>query len=180
GLRRPAGSRARGLHRGDVRRAARPRAVALRKSRHDRTARRALPVADSVAHRAAPARLARPRRWPQDRVPRHPARGRRAVRRVRGSLHLGRLLEAPGDDGGERSGPGAAMTSAAFKGWPVEAVEFFEALEDDNTRAFWHEHKATYDEKVRRPMEQLLEELSGEFGEGHIFRPNRDVRFSRD
>jgi len=68
----------------------------------------------------------------------------------------------------------------AFKGWSNEAVEFFEGLEMDNSRDYWHAHKAVYDEKVRRPMEELLEELAKEFGEGKIFRPNRDVRFSLD
>ena len=68
----------------------------------------------------------------------------------------------------------------AFKGWSSDAVEFFEGLEMDNSRDYWHAHKAIYDEKVRRPMEELLDELATEFGEGKIFRPNRDVRFSLD
>jgi uncharacterized protein (TIGR02453 family) len=68
----------------------------------------------------------------------------------------------------------------AFKGWSAEAIEFFEALEVDNSKTFWHAHKSTYQQKVRRPMEELLEELSKEFGEGKIFRPNRDIRFSTD
>ncbi|HEX4819147.1 MAG TPA: DUF2461 domain-containing protein [Acidimicrobiales bacterium] len=68
----------------------------------------------------------------------------------------------------------------AFKGWSSDAVEFFEGLEMDNSRDYWHAHKAIYDEKVRRPMEELLDELAKEFGEGKIFRPNRDVRFSLD
>jgi uncharacterized protein (TIGR02453 family) len=67
-----------------------------------------------------------------------------------------------------------------FKGWSSEAVEFFEGLEMDNSRDYWQAHKSVYDEKVRRPMEELLEELGTEFGEGKIFRPNRDVRFSLD
>ena len=67
-----------------------------------------------------------------------------------------------------------------FKGWSNEAVEFFEGLEMDNSRDYWHSHKATYDEKVKRPMEELLDELAKEFGEGKIFRPNRDIRFSLD
>src|SRR5436190_13528799 len=50
----------------------------------------------------------------------------------------------------------------------------------DNSRDYWHSHKATYDEKVKRPMEELLDELAKEFGEGKIFRPNRDIRFSLD
>ena len=68
----------------------------------------------------------------------------------------------------------------AFRGWPAEAIEFYEGLEADNTRAYWQDHKKEYEELVRRPMTELLGELSGEFGEGAIFRPYRDVRFSRD
>jgi len=68
----------------------------------------------------------------------------------------------------------------AFTGWPVEAIEFFEGLEDDNSRAYWQAHKAVYVECVKGPMELLLAELEDDFGPGRIFRPNRDVRFSND
>ena len=33
----------------------------------------------------------------------------------------------------------------AFRGWPVEALEFYEALEADNSKAFWQRHKETYE-----------------------------------
>jgi uncharacterized protein (TIGR02453 family) len=68
----------------------------------------------------------------------------------------------------------------AFQGWPVEAVRFFEGLEADNSRAYWSAHRATYDRSVKGPMEALLADLAAEFGEGSLFRPNRDTRFSRD
>jgi uncharacterized protein (TIGR02453 family) len=68
----------------------------------------------------------------------------------------------------------------AFRGWPVEALEFYEALEADNSKAFWQRHKETYETIVRAPMEELLAELAPEWGEGRIFRPYRDVRFSAD
>jgi uncharacterized protein (TIGR02453 family) len=68
----------------------------------------------------------------------------------------------------------------AFKGWRTAAVEFFEALEVDNSRTFWQAHKSVYEQEVKRPMEELLEELGQEFGDGKIFRPNRDIRFSLD
>jgi uncharacterized protein (TIGR02453 family) len=68
----------------------------------------------------------------------------------------------------------------AFKGWPVEAVEFYEGLEADNSRTYWQEHKAVYERSVKQPMEELLAELAGEFGAGRVFRPYRDVRFSKD
>ncbi len=68
----------------------------------------------------------------------------------------------------------------AFTGWPVEAIEFYEGLEDDNSRAYWQAHKAVYTECVKGPMEVLLAELEDDFGPGRVFRPNRDVRFSND
>jgi uncharacterized protein (TIGR02453 family) len=68
----------------------------------------------------------------------------------------------------------------AFRGWPAEAIEFYEGLEADNTRAYWQDHKKEYEELVKAPMTELLAELAGEFGDGKIFRPFRDVRFSKD
>ncbi len=72
------------------------------------------------------------------------------------------------------------MSPVAFKGWPAEAFDFFEALTADNTRSFWQAHKGEYEAHVRAPMVALLDELEPEFGTGKIFRPNRDVRFSKD
>jgi uncharacterized protein (TIGR02453 family) len=68
----------------------------------------------------------------------------------------------------------------AFTGWPVEAIEFYEGLQADNSKTYWVEHRPTYDECVLRPMQELLHELEPEFGEGKVFRPYRDVRFSAD
>jgi uncharacterized protein (TIGR02453 family) len=68
----------------------------------------------------------------------------------------------------------------AFSGWPEEALDFYDGLAADNTKTYWTEHRAIYDEKVLRPMADLAEELAEEFGEPKIFRPYRDVRFSRD
>jgi uncharacterized protein (TIGR02453 family) len=68
----------------------------------------------------------------------------------------------------------------AFKGWPIEAVEFYERLETDNTKTYWQEHKQVYEQSVVGPMEELLAELADEFGPGRVFRPYRDVRFSKD
>ncbi len=67
-----------------------------------------------------------------------------------------------------------------FEGWPVEAIEFFEGLEADNSKAYWTEHKPVYERCVKAPMEALLAQLERTHGEGKIFRPNRDVRFSAD
>jgi uncharacterized protein (TIGR02453 family) len=67
-----------------------------------------------------------------------------------------------------------------FTGWKAEALEFFEGLEAENTKAYWERNKATYESIVRAPMEELLAELAPKWGEGRIFRPYRDIRFSKD
>jgi uncharacterized protein (TIGR02453 family) len=67
-----------------------------------------------------------------------------------------------------------------FRGWPPEALEFYEGLEADNSKVYWTAHKDVYDEDVYAPMAALLAELEPEFGPGKIFRPNRDIRFSAD
>jgi uncharacterized protein (TIGR02453 family) len=67
-----------------------------------------------------------------------------------------------------------------FRGWPAEALEFFDGLEADNSKTYWQANKTTYETLVRAPMEELLAELAKEFGEGKIFRPYRDIRFSPD
>ena len=72
------------------------------------------------------------------------------------------------------------MIGMAFRGWPIEAVEFYEGLEADNSKVYWQEHKTVYERQVKAPMEELLTELADEFGEGKLFRPYRDVRFSAD
>ncbi len=67
-----------------------------------------------------------------------------------------------------------------FAGWPPEAVAFFEGLEADNTKAYWAAHRSTYDDDVLAPMLALGEEVAGEVGPMRVFRPYRDVRFSKD
>jgi uncharacterized protein (TIGR02453 family) len=67
-----------------------------------------------------------------------------------------------------------------FRGWTDAVLDFWEGLEVDNSKAYWQAHKQVYDEQVREPMLELLAELRDEFGEGKVFRPNRDIRFSAD
>jgi uncharacterized protein (TIGR02453 family) len=67
-----------------------------------------------------------------------------------------------------------------FQGWPEEALDFYEGLEADNSKSYWTAHKAVYEEKVLGPMTELADELSPEFGATKIFRPYRDLRFSKD
>ena len=67
-----------------------------------------------------------------------------------------------------------------FDGFPEEALVFYEGLEADNTKAYWQDHRAVYERAVKAPMEALLSELAPEFGTAKMFRPYRDVRFSKD
>jgi uncharacterized protein (TIGR02453 family) len=67
-----------------------------------------------------------------------------------------------------------------FSGWSEAAFDFYRRLEADNTRTFWLAHKTVYDDEVRAPFDALSELVADEFGELRVFRPNRDVRFSKD
>jgi uncharacterized protein (TIGR02453 family) len=67
-----------------------------------------------------------------------------------------------------------------FSGWPEVALDFYDGLEEDNSKSYWTAHKAVYDQAVLGPMTELTEELAPEFGAVKIFRPYRDVRFSAD
>ena len=68
----------------------------------------------------------------------------------------------------------------SFSGWPEEALDFYDGLAADNSKSYWSEHKAIYEQMVLLPMTELTEELAAEFGEPKIFRPYRDVRFCAD
>jgi uncharacterized protein (TIGR02453 family) len=65
-------------------------------------------------------------------------------------------------------------------GFSPAATEFFEDLEDQNTRAFWLAHKDVFEREVRDPMAVLLDSLPEEYQPFKVFRMNRDVRFSPD
>ncbi len=67
-----------------------------------------------------------------------------------------------------------------FTGIPIEALDFFEGLEADNSKAYWQAHRDSWETSVRDPIRALADALSAEFGPGKHFRPYRDVRFSKD
>src|ERR1700730_10157498 len=68
-------------------------------------------------------------------------------------------------------------------GCPKPALQFFDGLKRDNSKAYFEAHRQVYEEQVRQPMEALLAELEKDLGpdiEVKIFRLNRDLRFSPD
>ncbi len=72
------------------------------------------------------------------------------------------------------------MTRPPFAGFPDEAMRFYADLELDNSREFWQANRGTWERSVRDPMRALLDALDPDPGAFHVFRPNRDVRFSAD
>lgn len=66
----------------------------------------------------------------------------------------------------------------AFTGIPAAALDFYERLEADNSKAFWEANKQVYRDEVKAPIAALCEELA-EFGPFHLFRPHNDLRFSK-
>ncbi|HAP75946.1 MAG TPA: TIGR02453 family protein [Acidimicrobiaceae bacterium] len=66
-----------------------------------------------------------------------------------------------------------------FTGFPSEAFDFYARLQLDNSRTFWQANKPVYDTAVRGSLLAALDELH-EYGPFQVFRPHRDVRFSKD
>jgi len=66
--------------------------------------------------------------------------------------------------------------TAAFRGWPPEALEFLRDLEANNDRDWFKANRARYDEQIVAPTQALAEDLS-DLGRPHTFRPWNDTRF---
>lgn len=77
-------------------------------------------------------------------------------------------------------GTSRPSTASRFTGFPESAFEFYEGLEADNSRSYWQANKSTFEQAVREPMAALLAGLPEQYHPFHVFRPNRDVRFSAD
>lgn len=73
------------------------------------------------------------------------------------------------------------MTTPRFTGFGPAVTDWFVALDSDNSRAYWAATKSIWLRDVRGPLEALLAELAAELGgDVKLFRPYRDLRFSRD
>ncbi|HEY1162330.1 MAG TPA: DUF2461 family protein [Candidatus Dormibacteraeota bacterium] len=70
--------------------------------------------------------------------------------------------------------------SAAFRGWSEACQRFFIGLELDNSKRYFDANREAYEVEVKGPMVALMDSLAGDYGEGKIFRANRDIRFSKD
>ena len=70
--------------------------------------------------------------------------------------------------------------ATGFRGWPEEFQRFFIGLEVDNSKRYFEANRKVYEDAVKAPMVALMDSLAEEYGEGKVFRPNRDIRFSKD
>lgn len=70
--------------------------------------------------------------------------------------------------------------SAPFDGFAPDTLAFLRELHDHNHKAWFDANRERYERSVRGPMQALVDELQGLFGPGRLFRPNRDIRFSKD
>ena len=78
----------------------------------------------------------------------------------------------------------------AFSGFGPQAVPFFKALAFHQTKDWFEANRAIYEDEIKRPLGDLVEELAARFAKdktplkgdrkGSLFRINRDVRFAKD
>lgn len=74
-----------------------------------------------------------------------------------------------------------------FETLVAETQAFMRALDQNNNREYWLEHKGEYDSALKSPALALLDVVSADLARVYgtqfstkLFRPNRDVRFSKD
>lgn len=60
------------------------------------------------------------------------------------------------------------------------AAAFYRGLAADNTREYFEAHRDVYERAIRVPLEDLADLAQQTYGPAKVFRPNRDVRFSKD
>ena len=76
--------------------------------------------------------------------------------------------------------PDETSDSQGFSGFHPDGFAFFNELHHDNSKAFWEANKPRYEEHVKGPLQALAAEIEGAFGDSHLYRPHRDLRFSKD
>jgi uncharacterized protein (TIGR02453 family) len=81
---------------------------------------------------------------------------------------------------------------SGFRGFPKECVDFYVELAQNNTKAWFDNHKSEFDKHVMGPVRDFVGEMGGFLAKispkinadprvnRSIFRPYRDTRFSKD
>ncbi|CAN5611155.1 DUF2461 domain-containing protein [soil metagenome] len=68
-----------------------------------------------------------------------------------------------------------------FTGFGTKVIDWFRGLEKDNSKAYFDTTRDIWESEIRDPLEALLQEAATHVGgDVKLFRPNRDVRFSKD
>ena len=64
-----------------------------------------------------------------------------------------------------------------------EARAFLSELAQNNTRDWFNDNKPRYEQQLKTPALHLLDQVAAQVGDGvttKLFRPQRDIRFSKD
>ena len=73
-----------------------------------------------------------------------------------------------------------APVPARFEGFGPDTLAFLRELREHNEKRWFDANRERYERWVRGPMQALVGELEGLFGPGRLFRPYRDLRFTKD
>ena len=83
------------------------------------------------------------------------------------------MVRSPDADASEAPGPDErAFAPGAFA--------FYAELAEHNSREWWTAHRPEYERLIRMPLERLAAMAEERYGPAKVFRPHRDIRFSRD
>ena len=81
----------------------------------------------------------------------------------------------------------ASKETSIFEGFPDSTLKFLQNLRENNSKTWFDEHRADYEDAFRHPaksfctaMEERIVELTGMSVVSKIYRINRDLRFSKD
>ena len=84
----------------------------------------------------------------------------------------------------------AVVRDAGFVGFPPAAFSFLKGLADNNNREWFEARRDTYEQSLREPMKELIEEMDARLAtiapeiigtvKGSMFRIHRDIRFSKN
>jgi uncharacterized protein (TIGR02453 family) len=92
----------------------------------------------------------------------------------------------------KRAAPARTTTThdAGFAGFPTAAFTFLKGLTDNNNREWFEARRDTYEQSLRVPMKELIEEMDARLAtfapeitgtaKGSMFRIHRDIRFSKN
>jgi uncharacterized protein (TIGR02453 family) len=67
-----------------------------------------------------------------------------------------------------------------YNGFAPISFDFFAELKENNNKVWFGNHREIFENKISIPILALTQILYDDYGSAHIFRPNRDIRFSKN